>query len=53
MARLADGAEGEAKPGTNLQELPKAGVLADECISPFELLERASNEIFIDRIANA
>ena len=53
MARLANGAETEAKPGTNLQEFPKAAVLADECITPFEILERSSIEIFIDRIANA
>jgi hypothetical protein len=53
VARLANGAEAEPKPGTNLQEFSKAAVPADEAITPFELLERSSNEILIDRTAGA
>lgn len=53
VTRLGNGVEAKLKPGINPQEILKAAVQADVCITRFELLEPSLNEIFIDRTARA
>jgi ABC-type uncharacterized transport system ATPase subunit len=50
---LGNGVEAKLKPGANPQEILKAAVQGDVCITRFELLEPSLNEIFIDRTAHA
>ena len=53
VTRLGNGVEAKLKPGANPQEILKAAVQADACITRFELLEPSLNEIFIDRTTRA
>jgi ABC-2 type transport system ATP-binding protein len=53
VTRLGNGVEAKLRPGANPQEILKAAVQADVCITRFELLEPSLNEIFIDRTTHA
>jgi len=51
--RLITGIEAKLKPGADPQEILKAAVQSDACITRFELLEPSLSEIFIDRTTHA